>query len=137
MKRSRDAVRDYLQLRGAASHVVARSLEGLLEAWDRFVDQVGSGYRFTLDDYLNDLDVRDMLAGAIERLDGHAASNARKRVEAADERLRPLLVPTESCLWGAGVAEDEGWSPETHWWYFSRPRRAGRALATDLGIAEE
>ncbi|HEU4830294.1 MAG TPA: hypothetical protein VFT04_13965 [Gemmatimonadales bacterium] len=136
MKRRADAVRDYLQLRGAAAHVVAGGLEGLLEAWDRLVGEVDRGYRFTLDDYLNDLDVRELLAGAIERAGEPDAERARARLEAADERLRHLVVPTGECLWGAAVAEDEGWSPEMHWWYFSRPRRPGRALAADLGLDE-
>lgn len=132
MKRGDDAVRDYLRLRGAASHVVAGGLDGLLETWERTVEQIEVGYPFTLDDYLNDLDIRDLLAGAIEMVSGAAA--ARARLTAADTRLRALLVPTEECLWGEGVAEDEGWSRNTHWWYFGRPRNPGPDLAEDLGL---
>ena len=132
MKRRDDAVRDYLRLRGAASHVVAGGLEGLLEAWERTVEQIEVGYPFTLDDYLNDLDTRDLLAGAMEK--APAADAARARLAAADIRLRALLVPTDECLWGEGVAEDEGWSRNTHWWYFGRPRNPGPDLAEDLGL---
>jgi hypothetical protein len=132
VKRRSDTVRDYLRLRGAASHVVAGGLEGLLESWERIVEQVEVGYPFTLDDYLNDLDTRDLLEGAIDRTPD--ADAARARLTAADARLRSSLVPADECLWGAGVADDEGWSRNTHWWYFSRPRNPGPDLARELGL---
>lgn len=134
MTRRDNAVRDYLRLRGAASHVVAGGLDGLLDAWEQTVERIAVGYPFALDDYLNDLDTRDLLAGAIEK--APEAEGARARLAAADTRLRSWLVPTEECLWGAGVADDEGWSPSTHWWYYSRPRNPGPDLAADLGLAE-
>lgn len=136
MRRKKDRVREFLESQGCADHVLAGGLEGLLAAWERTVDEVARGYPLTLDDYLNDLDVRDLLAGAVARAPDEAAAAARERLDRADARLRARLVPAGRCLWGNGVAEDEGWTPATHWWYYMRPAHPGPDLAADLGLAE-
>ena len=65
------------------------------------------------------------------------AAAVRERLDRADDRLRALLVPAGRCLWGSGVAEDEGWTPETHWWYYMRPKHPGPDLAADLGLRDD
>ena len=78
-----------------------------------------------LDDYLNDLDVRQLIEDAWD----HAGAAERRALEprliAADERMRALVHPVAECLWGDRVARREGWSAEANWWYFSLPRRPG------------
>ena len=44
-------VRDYLRRSGAPYSVVAQGLRGLVENWERVVDQVVAGYHLGLDDY--------------------------------------------------------------------------------------
>ena len=61
-----DPVRDYLRKSGAPHSVVTRGLRGLVENWERVVQQVLEGYPLTLDDYLNDMDGRQLLANALE-----------------------------------------------------------------------
>ena len=127
-----DAVARWLRDRGCSDQVVAGGLEGLLARWEAFVDSV-DGYPFALDDYLNDLDARDLLGGALVVAPVAEAEAARERLAVADARMRAQVVPAGGCLWGEAVAEDEGWTPVTHWWYFTRPRRPGDQLAEDLG----
>lgn len=132
-----DPVATWLRERGCSEQVVAGSLEGLLSSWERFVESVAEGYRFTLDDYLNDLDVRDLITGALAVAAERDAVGAGAGLARADARMRALVVPAGGCLWGEMVAEDEGWTPETHWWYFTRPRNPGPDLALDLGLSED
>ena len=51
-----DPVRDYLQKKGCADHVINGGLAGLVETWEGIVESVAEGYSLGLDDYLNDLD---------------------------------------------------------------------------------
>ena len=55
------AVHVFLLSRGCPDDVVEMGLEGLLLEWERAVAQVESGYPLGLDDYLNDLDGRQLL----------------------------------------------------------------------------
>ncbi len=54
------------------------------------------------------------------------------RVHDADIKARLNLVPAGRCLWGGIVAGEEGWTPETHWWYFEKPRYPGPRLQQEL-----
>jgi hypothetical protein len=129
-----DPVRDYLRRSGAPYSVVAQGLRGLVENWERIVDQVLRGYNLTLDDYLNDMDGRQLLANALELAPEEVRNAFLPRVHDADLRIRLNLVPAGRCLWGAIVAGEEGWHEDTHWWYFEQPRNPGPRLRAELEV---
>lgn len=127
-----DPVREYLRKKGCAQHVVSGGVEGLVGKWEDTVESIGRGYQFGLDDYLNDLDGRQLIEEAMA-IDG--AANRLKygdRLRRADERMRKLVKPTRHCLWGDQAATEHRWSAERNWWYFSEPKTAGRELLEDL-----
>ena len=131
-----DPVRRYLQERGAAAHVVEGGLDGLVRGWEETVESVAGGYPLdTLDDYLNDLDGRQILADALAVAARNDAERLRPRITAADARFRALVVPTARPLWGERAATAHGWTPDRSWWYWSRPRRAGAELDRELDAA--
>jgi len=123
----------FLSERGCPDDVVEGGLEGLIAAWKRVADHVADGYSLGLDDYLNDLDGRQLLEEALAHATDEERASAMPRIRRTDERMKSLVVPTLECLWGDKVAEQEGWSPESHWWYFSLPRAPGELLREDLG----
>jgi hypothetical protein len=127
-----DPVREFLRRSGAPYSVVTQGLRGLVENWERVVSQVAQGYNLTLDDYLNDMDGRQMLANALELAPEEIRNAFFPRVYDADLRIRLNLVSAGGCLWGGIVAEEEGWGEETHWWYFERPRNPGPRLRAEL-----
>jgi hypothetical protein len=127
-----DAVRRFLSERGCTDDVVEGGLEGLVSGWEHTVGQVGSGYPLGLDDYLNDLDGRQLLEEALALAPWSANPALMKRLSEVDARMKALVVPAPACLWGEAVAEAEGWSAEHEWWYFSLPRSPGPVLREDL-----
>jgi hypothetical protein len=127
-----DPVREYLRRSGAPYSVVARGLRGLVENWERVVTQVVEGYNLSLDDYLNDMDTRQLLSNALELAPEEVRAAFMARVHDADLRIRLNLVPAGRCLWGGIVAEEEGWTEEKNWWYFEKPRNAGPELQREL-----
>jgi len=129
---SNDPVRDYLRKSGAPYSVVAQGLRGLVENWERVVAQVVEGYDLTLDDYLNDMDGRQLLQNALELAPDEVREAFFPRVRDADIRIRLNLVPASRCLWGTIVAEDEHWTPDANWWYFEKPRNPGPRLKQEL-----
>ena len=116
-----DPVRAFLKERGCPEHVISGGLKGLMENWERVVDSVDAGYDLTLDDYLNDLDSRQLLEEALAFAPKDQRQRHLERLEQVDAWMQRLVKPAGKCLWGEDVARAEGWAPEKNWWYFSRP----------------
>jgi hypothetical protein len=121
MTQQPDRIRQYLRRRGCAPSIVKGGLDGLLEHWDSLVQAVEEGYDLTFDDYLNDMDLRDILEGALEVASQDERKKAEDRLPALDERFRNLTIECAP-IWGEKVARENGHDPAEHWWYFRRPR---------------
>ena len=52
----------YLRENGYPEHIVRAGRAGLIERWAKFVAEVERGYKFGLEDYRNDLDLRGIIA---------------------------------------------------------------------------
>ncbi len=131
MTSERDAVHTYLMSRGCSPAVVRGGLSGLLEHWTKIVTTTERGHDQSLDEWLNDMDLRDILAGAL------AAAAPRERrasavgLDEADARFHATTEPCP-CLWGEEIASNNSWRPEWQWWYFRRPSVPGPLLREDL-----
>jgi hypothetical protein len=131
-----DSVREFLAARGCPEDVVAGGLDGLMAGWQRASEQVEAGYPLGLDDYLNDLDSRQLLEEAMVLAPPAERAAASARLGEADGRLRRHVRLVGECLWGARVAASEGWTAAANWWYFAVPLRPGPVLREDLGEPE-
>lgn len=127
-----DLVRDYLRNKGCAKHVVEGGLEGLTKDWEETAASVVQGYPLGLDDYLNDMDGRQLLEEVLAISGVATKAKYKRRVRRADDEIRKVLAPTRHCIWGDGAASEHGWSPEENWWYFSEPKSACPELLEDL-----
>ena len=78
---------------------------------------VESGYRFGLDDYRNDLDIRSLIE----------AVGLAPEVAGEDARLRVLLAHTDESVWSSDAADA--------FWVRGYPRNASGELLRDLQAA--
>lgn len=115
------SLEQFLREEGATDLVVQGGLEVLVVGWERTVGTVEQGYPGDYEDFLGDLDARQLLAQALERVSREQAAAVLGRLEALDARMRAATAPVARCLWGMIVADEEGWSPEDNWWYYVRP----------------
>ena len=128
-------MREFLRARGCSDRVVADGLKGLVADWERIAESVHEGYPLdTLDDYLNDMDLRELIAEALAAVPTPPRGAIAVRLTAADARIRAALVPAGRCLWGEAIAMRRGWSAAHEWWYFMHPARPGPGLRGDLGL---
>jgi hypothetical protein len=127
-----DPVAAYLKQRKVAAHLARASLEELVDRWSTTVVEIAGGYAAGLDDYLNDMDLRQILHELQHDLPAVWTSALKRRLRAADRRARAHLAPRRDCLWGRVAAEKKGWTARANWWYFSAPRNPGDELASDL-----
>ena len=129
---TQDPIRELLVQRGCPTHVVEAGLDGLVEQWENTVVDVEETYPLGLDDYLNDVDGRQLLDEALEVADEWVRDAVAPRIAAADDRMLRLVVPAGRCLWGVDMAEQHDWTPQRNWWYFTQPREPGPELKEDL-----
>ncbi|HET6680386.1 MAG TPA: hypothetical protein VFG84_04245 [Gemmatimonadaceae bacterium] len=126
-----DPVAHYLTQRGCREDLVKAGLGGLTARWARIVAEVERGYDVTLADYLNDMDLRDILEGALDVADARERERVQPDVDRTDSHFHSLTVPSD-CLYGDDTAEEEGLSPVREWWYFARPAQPSASLMADL-----
>lgn len=121
---STDSVRRFLASRGVSAKLRGKDLHGLVAEWDALASRA-EYYHLTLDDWLNDLDLRDIIAGAMAVAPEHERVAARTIVERADEHFRRATVASPRPL-----------LPDvdrvTQWWYLRQPARPGSALRDEL-----
>ena len=105
---------EYLRENGYPEHIVRAGRAGLIERWGKFVGEVERGYKFGLEDYRNDLDLRGIIA--MLGLDAEVSD--------LDRRLETLLIEREKRIWESSDA-----SP---FWDFGFPGNAGARLLEDI-----
>lgn len=126
-----DRVRQYLRRRGCSVTIVKGGLSGLIEHWDGVVEAIAEGYDLTLDDYLNDMDLRDILEGALEFASTDENEKAAPKVTKLDTKFKSLTVDCPP-VWGEDVAKENGYDSEIQWWFFRRPRTPGPDFELEL-----
>ena len=104
----------YLRENGYPEHVVRAGRAGLIERWGKFVAGAERGYRFGLEDYRNDLDLRGIIA--MLDLDAEVAD--------LDRRFETLLTARHRRVWESSAADP--------FWDFGYPSNAGQQLMQDL-----
>jgi hypothetical protein len=107
-------IADYLRTNGYPEHLVRAGRAGLIQEWTRFVEEAERGYRFGLEDYRNDLDLRGILS--LVDLDAE--------VRDLDRRFEALLTNRTTRVWET--------SPGDPFWDFGYPHNAGTQLLEDL-----
>jgi hypothetical protein len=128
----KDPVSDFLKGRGCPVHVVRGGLKGLVENWENIVEQVVKGYELGLDDYLNDMDGRQLLEEVLTVAHEQERNTYAGRLRQADSKMKKIVAPAGKCLWGSEIAEAEGWSARMNWWYFMKPLKAGPGLLAEI-----
>ncbi|MGE0439329.1 MAG: hypothetical protein AB7S39_02480 [Gemmatimonadales bacterium] len=111
--------------------MVKGGLDGLLSHWESLVAAVEDGYDLTFDDYLNDMDLRDILAGALEVAAADDRAAAERRIEKLDRRFHSLTVECGP-IWGETAARENGHDSNDQWWYFRRPKRPAPDFEEEL-----
>jgi hypothetical protein len=99
--------------------VVEGGLAGLTTEWARIASDVENNATWVWEEWLNDLDTRQLLHELLE--DVPDADVALPKVIASDARFRKFAQPTDECAWGHVNAAHHGWTRERNWWYWTEP----------------
>ncbi len=128
-----DPVRRYLKSRGVSSELIEGGLEAAIDRWDA-ISRTAKSYDFTLDDWLNDMDLRDIIEGALGVATPAERKAVTERLGKADHKIREATVKTGS-IWGSAMSGLLAPNPKKAWWYFRRPLDPGETMQEDLEAA--
>ncbi len=100
------------------------SLAERVARWAKIVDSLERGWRFDLDDWLNDMDLRQLIHEGWALYEPDERAEVEAMIKRADSFFLLHTVDAGKCLWGRKTAKREKWSAKTNWWYFRKPRKA-------------
>ena len=105
----------------------------MIDDWARIAASA-ERYDLTLDDWINDLDLRDIIAGALTVASPGEQRSLHAALAHADERFRAATVECARPLAGTGGSET---SPDRDgaWWYRRTPAHPGATMRDDLTAA--
>ena len=123
-----DKLKEFLQERGCPRTLVDGGLNGLLDAWENLIDEIETEYKLSLDDYLDEVDVRQI----ISEIPVPLTPAQEGRLHALDLRFKAATGETRKCIWGKNTAQEEAWSEDKNWWYYRVPLNPGSDLQIEL-----
>ena len=107
----------------------------MIDDWARIAASAGR-YDLTLDDWINDLDLRDIIAGALTVASPSEQREVGATLARADERFRAATVECAPPLVGAGEGESaQPPDPQGAWWYRRIPAHPGATMRDDLAAS--
>jgi hypothetical protein len=100
--------------------------------WAKIVEALERGWRFDLDDWLNDMDLRQLIHDGWPLYGQDEKAEVEAAIRRADSHFLLHTVDAGKCLWGRKAAKRERWSAMTNWWYFRVPRKANAAFSEEV-----
>jgi hypothetical protein len=110
---------------------VADLLE-LVDQWVEFTTDLAKGYSFDLDNWLNDVDVRELILEALPMFSREEMGEHALKLDEADKAFMAATRDFKKCVWGKGTARKEKWTPQKNWWYFRTPQSSNPQLEDEL-----
>lgn len=105
----------------------------LIDQWSTFcTDLERKDYTFDLDNWRNDVDVRQLIVEALPMFSREELGDHALKLDEADRNFMAATRPFRRCVWGAGTAKKERWIAQAQWWYFRTPMRSNAQFEDEL-----
>ena len=102
-------------------HAVEGGLSAVVERWAERVRHLRRRTPMFRAEYVNDLDVRQLLYELWETSPAEQRAAIAGRLAEVDGEFVSLTVRVAECVWGEANAREHGWEPDVNWWYFRVP----------------
>jgi hypothetical protein len=109
-----------------------RTLEDLVNRWAQIAAHAAT-YNLMLDDWLNDLDLRDIIGRRLSQTPDALTPEIEARLTSADAVFRAATLESNQSLWGPTAGGEH--HPSRQWWYFRYPSTPGPSMRRDLETA--
>jgi hypothetical protein len=100
------------------------TLNGMLGSWRQLVDKIDEGYDDIIEEYWNDLSVRELLEELLEVVaEGSVRSWVTKEIAETDDRYIDATREVQKPIFGSG---------DMPWWWWRVPKKLTGELRHDL-----
>jgi hypothetical protein len=123
MENGKEAIKAFCTERQYSKRVIDGGLDYLIPRWEGITLEVASGYEFTFDEYLNDMDCRKIISKVWSFASDEQVESYNKRLEIADKRFIENTLPVELCVWGKRKEKRHDYQPGVDWWYYREPKQ--------------
>lgn len=89
----------------------------VLPRWGAAVDEIAKGYGGSHYEYVNDVNLRDIIHSCLPYLNEEEKAEIERRLEIADNVFKSVTVHVSPCI----SFQDGRYSREIEWWYFLAP----------------
>ena len=107
-------------------------LRELIDQWAEFTSGLAIDYSFDLDNWLNDVDVRELILEALPMFSREEMGDHAPKLDEADKAFMSATRDFKNCVWGKGTARKEKWTAQNNWWYFRTPTLSNSQLEDEL-----
>jgi hypothetical protein len=107
----------FLSDAGYSESILEKGLAGLVQDWEKTVKELEKGWTLDWEDFANEVDGRRIIDEIVKAFPAATPTNLLQ----LDLRFRAATT-MDACIWGAEVAQDEGWNSMQHWYYFRVPK---------------
>lgn len=104
----------------------------LIAQWAAFVAGLTQTYSFDLDNWLNDVDIRQLIREASPMFSAAELGDHATVLHEADQHFLLATADAGKCVWGRRAARREKWTATGNWWYFRAPLRSNPELDEEL-----
>lgn len=106
-----------------AKHATTWNFNELMKEWFDFIAKVEKGYTMTIDDYTNDLTLRDLLDELLQQLPEGLKNKVSKLVEPSYARFKNATIILRKPLWS---------DKNPPWWKYRLPKKLVGELKEDV-----
>lgn len=121
MAQPSQSVREYCIKRDFAERVCNEGLDYLLETWKRTVNEISEGYRGLFDEFLNDMDGRQIISELMPFATEEERTRMLEPLASLDDSFLKGTRAVNVCIWGENQAAKHGYDLHQNWWYYRIP----------------
>ena len=108
-------------------------LRDLIDQWSTLAtDLERKDYTFDLDNWRNDVDVRELILEALPMFSREEMGDHALKLDNSDKAFMANTRDFKRCIWGHGIQKKERWTAQKNWWYFRSPLRSNAQLEDEL-----
>lgn len=97
----------------------------LIPAWIR-VAELYAHTESLIYEWQNDIDVRRVIAELLDTLPESVQQEFKLAIDPLDQQVRDKTFEVQEYIWGTDLAEENGYHPQSHWYYYRVTRCCAR-----------
>jgi len=109
-------------LKDSSDFVIKNGLNYLIPKWKKFTNKVHENDGSIIEDYLNDLDTRNIIDKILPLLTEIEKASILQEVNFQDRQFIDRTFELKDCIWGVQNETIHGYTRQKHFYYYRAPQ---------------